>query len=275
MNRPESFALPVLGAAPASNDLAPVDALNALFGGVDTPKLHSLDDGPGSQEAGDMLMLVLEGLRRYRPGGEPVVFSLVGLGPEPLKRLTESLAEGEVSLTVTGSHVFKIHETALPGVWRVRDEAGHGDFLEVADVPSVVRAANAVATCRELSIGTPPEGTMNVLPLLAELRHRMKTWQPGQPNHVVSFTLLPMNELDMRFAEAQLKRGPVRAESKGHGRCVIELTGHQNLWSVQYFNNMGAVILDTIEVGDVPAALVAGAEDFEDSAQRLAEVLGV
>jgi hydrogenase-1 operon protein HyaF len=282
MTRPQSYPLPViaLGAGPLSGERPPfVDPLPVLLDSADRPQVHSLDDGPGSKEAGDVLMQVLEGLRRYRPGREPVVHSLKGLSADALERLTETLAEGEVSLTVTGSHVFKIAETALPGVWRVRDEDASGqllgDFLEVADVPSVVRAANEQATCRELSIGAPPEGAMNVLPLLAELRHRMKTWQRGQPNHVVSFTLLPMSDVDMRFAEAQLKHGPVRAESKGHGRCVIELTGHHNLWSVQYFNNMGAVILDTIEVGDAPAALVAGREDFEDSAQRLAEVLGV
>lgn len=277
MSRPDSLPLPVVPPDAAPSEGAPVDALNALFGGAPAPP-HTLDDGPGSKEAGDVLLLVLDALRRYRVGGEPIVLSLEGMAADALARLQETLAEGEVTMTVTGSHVFRIRETALPGVWRVQDcdAAGvvRGELLEVGDVPVVVRAANAQATCGELSIGAPPPGAMNVLPLLAELRHRMKTWQPGQPNHVVSFTLLPMNDVDMRCAEGQLRRGPVVAESRGHGRCRVELTGHRNVWSVQYENAMGATILDTIEVGDVPAALRAGAEDFEDSAQRLAEVLG-
>lgn len=43
---------------------------------------------------------------------------------------------------------------------------------------------------------------------------------------------------------------------------------------MQFFNAAGALILDTLEVGDVPVALGAADEDFEDSAQRLAELLG-
>jgi hydrogenase-1 operon protein HyaF len=36
---------------------------------------------------------------------------------------------------------------------------------------------------------------------------------------------------------------------------------------------MGSVILDTLEVGGVPVAVLAAREDFEDSAVRLAEIL--
>jgi hydrogenase-1 operon protein HyaF len=36
---------------------------------------------------------------------------------------------------------------------------------------------------------------------------------------------------------------------------------------------MSAVILDTLEVGDTPQAVLAAREDFEDSALRLAEIL--
>jgi hydrogenase-1 operon protein HyaF len=36
---------------------------------------------------------------------------------------------------------------------------------------------------------------------------------------------------------------------------------------------MDPVILDTLEIGDVPVAVTAANEDFEDSAERLAEIL--
>lgn len=263
--------LPVLQEEPR----APLETLDALMAGQGAlPTLRPLDDGPGSVEAFGVLSKLLDALREYRVGGAPAVFSLEHLSPDALLRLEETLGEGEVLLTVTGSHVFDLRETSLAGVWRVKDRSNKGDFLEVADVPSVVRAANGEATCRELSIGEVPAGAMNVLPVLAELRHRMKTWTPGAPNHVISFTLLPMNEIDMRTLEARLGHGPVQAESRGYGSCKVELTGHRNLWSVQFFNRAGTVILDTLEVGDVPVALAAATEDFEDSAERLAELLG-
>jgi hydrogenase-1 operon protein HyaF len=45
------------------------------------------------------------------------------------------------------------------------------------------------------------------------------------------------------------------------------------VWAVQYVNSMGNVILDTLEIGGVPVAVLAAAEDFEDSAERLAEIM--
>jgi hydrogenase-1 operon protein HyaF len=256
----------------------PIAALEALLAGEGAlPALHALDDGPGSEEAFRLLEKLLAGLRSYRVGGAPLVFSLEELSADALLRLAETLGQGEVSLTVTGSHVFRIRETSLAGLWRVQDVQGEevrGDFLEIADVPSVVRAANTEGTCSDLSINAAPVGSMNALPVLSEVRHRMTAWRPGEPNHVISFTLLPMNEVDMRVLQGQLGRGPVRAETLGYSRCMVELTGHRNVWSVQFFNNGGKIVLDTLEVGDVPVALTAAAEDFEDSALRLAELLG-
>jgi hydrogenase-1 operon protein HyaF len=36
---------------------------------------------------------------------------------------------------------------------------------------------------------------------------------------------------------------------------------------------MGNVILDTLEIGGVPVSVLAAKEDFEDSSERLAEIL--
>jgi hydrogenase-1 operon protein HyaF len=36
---------------------------------------------------------------------------------------------------------------------------------------------------------------------------------------------------------------------------------------------MGNVVLDTLEIGDVPISVLAAREDFEDSAGRLDEIL--
>ncbi len=254
---------------------ARVDALDELFGAelASHAQLHSLDDGPGSPEAGAALLEVLQALRSYRPGQPPVVFSLQSVAGPPLARLLDVLGEGEVTITVTGNRAYRVRETALAGLWRVQVDGA--ELLEVADVPSIVRAANQTGTHAEVAIGEPPTGAINALPVLAELRHRAQAWQPGKPNHVVSFTLLPMNDADMKYLEQQLGHGPVLGESKGYGHCRVELTQRRHVWSVQHFNVGGTLVVDTIEVGDVPVALTAAPEDFEDSAERLAQLLGV
>ena len=45
-----------------------------------------------------------------------------------------------------------------------------------------------------------------------------------------------------------------------------------NVWSVQFFNVADAILLDTIEVGDVPTVVIAAEEDFRDAAVRLREI---
>jgi hydrogenase-1 operon protein HyaF len=50
-------------------------------------------------------------------------------------------------------------------------------------------------------------------------------------------------------------------------------TGLRDVWSVQFRNAMDTTILDTLEIGDVPAAARAANEDFQDSAERLGEII--
>lgn len=271
-----AFALPVLGGQkPAAESAA------TLFGMPEPMQarreLTWFDDAPGADEVGKVLSAVQTALEDARVGEPTRVLSLDGLSEPAMRLLEDTLGEGEVSATVQGARRWELKETALVGLWRLKafepDGRQAGDWLEVAGVPSAIIEANRHGTSTELSIGTPPAGVMNALPVLAELRHRVAGWTPETPNHVISFTLLPMNDVDMQWLQERLGRGPVLAESNGYGRCRLELTGFRNLWSVQFFNAMGTVILDTLEVAEVPSALGASNEDFEDSARRLAELL--
>jgi hydrogenase-1 operon protein HyaF len=44
-------------------------------------------------------------------------------------------------------------------------------------------------------------------------------------------------------------------------------------WRVVYYNSQDVVILNTVEIGDLPEVAQAAREDLEDSHERLAEVL--
>jgi len=219
-----------------------------------------------------LLGVVKDALLAPPPDGT-VVVPLDGLSAPERHALWDMLGVGEVSIVVVGAARYEIEETSLPGVFRVRTRRDDGEslHLEVGAVPAVVRVAAEHGTSAELPLeDPPPPGLMNAQPLLAELRHRMTSGR----HHVMSLTLLPLNDADATYLARVLGAGPVRAESRGYGTCRITATARRGIWAVQHYNAMDQLILDTLEVGDVPSALVAAPVDLEDSGVRLGELLG-
>ncbi len=209
--------------------------------------------------------------------GEPIRISLKSLTPDECDMVFDILGDGEVRAAVGGEALWRIEETVLPGLWRVAVRSAEGEevgWLEAAAIPSpVVQAAQRLP--RE-SVAIPdkvPAGTMNAPALIAELVARSKSWSGDGPNHVVNFTLLPLSESDVEVLTATLGQIPLSIRSEGYGNCMIYATGLRHVWAVQYTNSMGSMILDTLEVGGIPASACAAREDFEDSATRLTEML--
>ena len=101
----------------------------------------------------------------------------------------------------------------------------------------------------------------------------MRDAAPGAPAHVINLTLFPMTPEDHRVLEQALPVGPVAIISRGFGNCRITSTLARDVWRVQYFNNMNTLILNTIEVVDVPEVALAAVEDLDDSRERLAELV--
>ena len=92
-------------------------------------------------------------------------------------------------------------------------------------------------------------------------------------SQIINFTLLTMSPGDMGFLQQSIGDGPIQLTSRGYGTCRVLATGVRNVWSVQFFNAMDTIILDTLEVGGVPTVALAANEDFEDSAERLQEII--
>jgi hydrogenase-1 operon protein HyaF len=205
------------------------------------------------------------------------LFDITDYARDDVELITQVLGEGEVSglAALPDGVVAQIGEASVAGLWRVRfmDASGGvgADYLEVGAIPEIVRRAAAL-TADRLMFGAAPNGAMNVMPLLAEISERMSAWREGEPSHVINFSLLPMSDVDMSFLQQILGDGPVQLFSRGYGACKITATGARNVWSVQFFNATDAIILDTLEIGDVPAAARAAEEDFRDSAERLREI---
>jgi hydrogenase-1 operon protein HyaF len=108
--------------------------------------------------------------------------------------------------------------------------------------------------------------------ILAELAGAAERGR-GAAAHVVNLTLLPITPEDVDWLVNALEVGPVTLLSRGYGNCRITSTRMRHTWWVQYFNSMDHLILNTIEVTEIPEVALAAAEDFHDSLERLGEWL--
>ncbi|PKR90824.1 hydrogenase expression/formation protein [Pleomorphomonas diazotrophica] len=216
-------------------------------------------------------------LERQTATAPGLLFDLAPLSDDERLLLNEILGEGEVGATVAlpDGVVAEIAESVFAGLWRVRflgpNNAIIADYAEVSAVPQAVRRAAAM-TLPRLDLGDLPAGVMNAPAVLVEIADRAERYRPGEPNHIISLTLMPMLAEDIELLVDRLGTGPVKIVSRGYGSCRVQAAAVHNVWSVQFFNAMDAILLDTIEVGDVPAAAQAAVEDFHDSAIRLREI---
>jgi hydrogenase-1 operon protein HyaF len=212
----------------------------------------------------------------------PVIVPIEGMTAAARALLDDALGEGEATILIAGPVEYQIQETLFPGVWDVRTFDAEGAALdrhvEIGPVPMVVTAAARDLTADRFVMPDPRacpdvEALMNVMPLLAEIDARMAATTPGMTNHVISLTNLPMTDADLTLLGRTIGGGVIRAHSKGYGATRVTATRARGVWQVEYLNAMGTVILDTLEIGGPPAALLAGREDFEDSAERVGELL--
>lgn len=220
---------------------------------------------------------IVEALERQTESAPGLLFDLAPLSDDERSLLGEILGEGEVAATVAlpDGVVAEIIESIFAGLWRVRfigsDNTIIADYAEVSAVPQAVRRAAAM-TLPHLDLSDLPDGLMNAPAILAEIADRSQRYQFGEPNHIISLTLLPMLPEDLELLVERLGTGPIKIISRGYGSCRVQATAIHNVWSVQFFNAMDAILLDTIEIGDVPTAAQAAVEDFRDSAVRLREI---
>jgi hydrogenase-1 operon protein HyaF len=195
--------------------------------------------------------------------------------------IDEVLGEGEVSIMCTGELMLRIQESVLAGVWRLQQvntkQELVSDVLEVGIIPKQLlqSAFTGAASQIDTHWTALPEGVMNAPPLLAELNAKIAAYQTGTEPHIINLSLLPQTEQDLAFLEQRLGKGSVTILSRGYGNCRISSTNTQNVWWVQYFNSQDTLILNTLEVSDVPNVACASPEDIADSAQRLQEILKV
>lgn len=243
------------------------------------PVIPEPEETHGVEPALEILNQLLKTLERQDVSSPSVSFDLTALDAQSRAFVDQVLGEGEVSI-VAGTAV-QAQESVLAGLWRVHEVDGNGsllrDTIEVGVFPEAALQLARAASDKRLQKheGPLPPGVLNSPALITELDDKVSSWAPGTAAHVINLTLLPQTEEDLAFLDQRLGKGPVIVLSRGYGNCRITSTATRNAWWVQYFNSREAIILNTIEVTDVPSVACAAQEDLEDSAQRLAEILEV
>lgn len=230
--------------------------------------------------AKQLLQQLQQGLAQYQVGQSALVVDLQGLDAANLDLINQVLHEGEVSIVYNGTPKIQIQESVLTGVWRVRAYDGAGilisDVVEVADIPSIVRnKAFALSSPLNTDLNQVPHGVLNAPALITEIAEKMQTWQSGDLAHVINLSLLPLSPEDLAFLGERLGVGEVTILSRGYGNCRIGSTQKRSVWWVKFYNSEDALILNTIEIVDVPEVARAAPEDIADSAVRLKEILEI
>ena len=277
-------SIPVIVTGPGSQ---PAERESERLDFVSLPREMNRYRAPNIPEPEDVLHLrgartVSDWLGRalddYRVGEEPRIADITGLDAADRELVNQILGEGEVSLVFDdGDLQVRMQESVLAGIWRAFyiDEAGRitRDLIEVCDVPALARRPPEVATLAPLARDSAPDGVMNALPILTELQDRAAAWRPDGLPHVINLTHLPLSEGDLRFLDDVLGKGPVETLSRGYGDCKITSTAYPGIWWVRYTNSMGTLILNTLEITDIPAVACAAQEDIEDSRLRFRELI--
>lgn len=274
------FPIPVVAFGPGSQEEDETLDYISMPSGMATYRPPQLPDDLGGQPGA---LPVLQAVLAALAGGTPTQVLLGGLAPAERQLLNQVLGEGEVSAQWLPSaeagdrRSAQVQESVFAGVWRVVLQADDGvllDAIEVGDVPALLRGAALQDTLPpHLVEGEAPPDVLNAHHVLAELAQHRAAWRPGQPNEVVNLTLLPMSPSDIAWMDHVLGTGRVLVLSRGYGNCRITSTRVPHTWRVVYYNSQDHVILNTVEVGALPAVACAAAEDLADSHERLAEVM--
>jgi hydrogenase-1 operon protein HyaF len=281
---PKPFPVPVVSFQAAQGfeddglDVLALPTDMAIFQPPPLPEPEALRAHDAALKA---LQAVCEALRRAQAGEPAAAVSLNHLGEAERRLVNQVLGEGEVSAQVLpdaqGRGAVQIQESVFAGVWRVvtrLDDGGVDDRIEVGPVPAVLAAtARTDAALGPGPLPPLPEAMVNVPSLLVELAEMRQHWRRGQPAEVINLSLLPLTAQDIAVLDHQLGTGRVLVLSRGYGNCRITNTCRDRTWRVVYYNGHDKVILNSVEVIDIPEAACAAPEDLADSLERLADVL--
>lgn len=271
------------GSQPADADGAEMTFMDMPSGMItfESPVVPEPEEAAGMKDAIALSEDILKALKTYRLGEDSRVFELNTLDANNKQFMDQLLGDGEVSVQCGGNLNAQIQESVLAGLWRVHYLDEHQnivrDTMEIADIPGLVSKMTFHDAADHIDVSKLeiPENVYNAAPLLAEISDKLPEYDPEKEPHIINLSLLPHTEEDIQYLASSLGIGPNIILSRGYGNCRISSTGTKNVWWVQYYNSQDTLILNTIEISEVPAVGCAAQEDIDDSAERLDEILSI
>jgi hydrogenase-1 operon protein HyaF len=276
--------IPIVEIGPGSQATIEDEGLDYLSmpSGMDTyrpPILPEPEDTTNLDRGKHKLAELLDAMRQWHSDHKTRAIGLDDLDADNLDFVNQALGEGEVSVCCDGPSPIRAQESVLAGVWRVQHFDASDriirDSIEIGDVPDMVRngAFSQADAILDTACETCDIGLQNAPAVLVELADKIAAYQPGDELHAVNLSLLPLTESDIMLLGQRLGVGPVTMLSRGYGNCRIGSTAKLNTWWIKYFNSQDGLILNTIEIVDVPPVARAAPEDIADSIERLDEIL--
>lgn len=243
----------------------------------DAPLMPEADEVQHLEGAREAMSWLKKALAEFQNNTEMQLANLSQLDEENRELVNQILGEGEVSITCAGTLKAKVQESVLAGVWRTLyfddDERVAMDLLEVAPVPHI--AFTRDENMRPINTAQPlgAQDISNAMPILVELEDHCVRFDQAGAEHSINLTLLPLSQEEIEFLDARLGRGPVDMLSRAYGKCQVISTLTPNVWWVRYYNSMGTLILNSLEITSMPQVVAAASEDLGDSSTRLREIL--
>jgi len=238
------------------------------------PEPNAVEHLLGAREAMDWLK---SALTTYSEKRENSCANLNALDDDNRELVNQILGEGENCVTYSGDLAASVQESVLAGVWRslyFDDEENVAiDMIEVGAVPQLVSAPFDNTRPVNCSEDDGSADVPNAMPILVELADRSEHYESKGKKHTINLTLLPLSLTELEYLDARLGRGPVDILSRAYGKCQVISTLSPNVWWVRFYNSMGTLILNSLEIAAVPDVVAAAPEDIADSAVRLSEIL--
>jgi len=277
--------IPVVSIGPGSQ---PEEPDGAQLGYISLPREMAMYQRPSTPDPENVAHLVearlamswlQAALQNYLQHGDPQIANLSGLDQANRELVNQILGEGEVSVKVDDKQRARIQESSLAGIWRTFYLDAHDrvvlDLLEVGEAPTLARpeARSGNGHDRLEVAEAAPAGVANALAIVTEINEQLVTPDNDDFPYAINLSLLPMSEEDLAYLDQVLGKGSVEILSRGYGNCHVISTRYPRVWWVRYFNSMNSLILNSLEVVELPQVVKAAREDIEASSERLTDLV--
>jgi hydrogenase-1 operon protein HyaF len=277
--------IPVVSIGPGSQ---PEESDGAQLGYISLPHEMAMYQRPSTPDPENVAHLVearlaiswlQAALERYLECGEAQIANLSGIDQANRELINQILGEGEVSVRIEDKQRARIQESSLAGIWRTfyLDELDRVvlDLLEVGEAPTLARPESSRGNGHDRleGVASPRDGVANALAIITEINEQLAKPDDAEIPYAINLSLLPMSEEDLAFLEQVLGKGSVEILSRGYGNCHVISTRYPRVWWVRYFNSMNSLILNSLEVVDLPQVVKAAREDIEATSVRLRDLV--